>query len=175
MLEEILLMHAHRYPLMEPQDAVKLVYQNEFGVGHLIADPDVFRNRLETEFAGAVPLPGIPLTEPIGNGLIRVMLNAAESHRLQLTALAEACLVTAGAHRGKPEHFYEKLEVLRENCRKGFWNFPIGKLETFLKDYAIQGYPMVSHSAVYRSAYHPAYRVISERCWREMNSDLPLK
>ena len=34
-LERILREHAERYPLMQPTDAVKLIYQNEFGGGHL--------------------------------------------------------------------------------------------------------------------------------------------
>ena len=37
-MKTILLTHAARYPLMEPRDAVKLIYQNEFGGGHLIRD-----------------------------------------------------------------------------------------------------------------------------------------
>ena len=36
----ILASHAERYPLMEPTDAVKLIYQNEFGGGHLIRDEE---------------------------------------------------------------------------------------------------------------------------------------
>ena len=39
-LIKILRAHAEKYPLMRPQDAVKLVYQNEFGGGHLIVDYD---------------------------------------------------------------------------------------------------------------------------------------
>ena len=35
-LEAILKIHVKRYPLMQPTDAVKLIYQNEFGGGHLI-------------------------------------------------------------------------------------------------------------------------------------------
>ena len=35
-LKQILQEHAKRYPLMQPRDVVKLIYQNEFGGGHLI-------------------------------------------------------------------------------------------------------------------------------------------
>ena len=37
-LERILRQHADSYPLLQPTDAVKLIYQNEFGGGHLIRD-----------------------------------------------------------------------------------------------------------------------------------------
>ena len=34
-LKNILKTHAGRYPETRPRDAVKLIYQNEFGGGHL--------------------------------------------------------------------------------------------------------------------------------------------
>ena len=41
-LKAILITLAKRYPLMQPTDAVKLIYQNEFGGGHLIRDEQAF-------------------------------------------------------------------------------------------------------------------------------------
>ena len=43
-LKAILITHAKRYPLMQPRDAVKLIYQNEFGGGHLICDEEACLN-----------------------------------------------------------------------------------------------------------------------------------
>ena len=48
-LRAILLAHAKRYPLMQPRDAVKLIYQNEFGGGHLIRDEQTCLNYLRQE------------------------------------------------------------------------------------------------------------------------------
>ena len=45
-LKAILIAHAKRYPPMQPQDAVKLIYQNEFGGGHLIRDEEACLNYL---------------------------------------------------------------------------------------------------------------------------------
>ena len=39
-LKDALLLHANMYPRMRPADAVKLVYQNEFGGGHMIKSPE---------------------------------------------------------------------------------------------------------------------------------------
>ena len=38
MIQNILIEHNQRYPHMVIQDFVKLIYQNEFGGGHLISD-----------------------------------------------------------------------------------------------------------------------------------------
>ena len=40
-LRAILIAHAKRYPLIQPTDAVKLIYQNEFGGGHLIREVEM--------------------------------------------------------------------------------------------------------------------------------------
>ena len=37
---DILKIHTSVYPEMQPQDAVKLIYQNEFGGGHLIKEKE---------------------------------------------------------------------------------------------------------------------------------------
>ena len=38
--------HLDRYPKMQPQDVVKLLYQGEFGPGHMIKDPAASLKRL---------------------------------------------------------------------------------------------------------------------------------
>ncbi len=51
-MRDILLEHWSRYPEMEIQDLVKLVYQSEFGGGHLIQDGDESLRRLKAEYEG---------------------------------------------------------------------------------------------------------------------------
>lgn len=41
-LKAVLKAHGARYPKLQIQDAVKLIYQNEFGGGHLIRDRERF-------------------------------------------------------------------------------------------------------------------------------------
>ena len=60
-MEDILFAHASRYPLMEPRDAVKLIYQNEFGGGHLIRNEKACLEFLSKEYASVPQNPGIPL------------------------------------------------------------------------------------------------------------------
>ncbi len=51
MLEDILLQHFAQYPKMEPQDAVKLIYQQEFGPEHMIQDAAKSLAALKMEIA----------------------------------------------------------------------------------------------------------------------------
>ncbi len=50
-LEDILVKHYKRYPCMQIQDMVKLIYQNEFAGGHLINDENDSLSRLREEYS----------------------------------------------------------------------------------------------------------------------------
>lgn len=153
-MEEILRKHAARYPLMEPTDAVKLIFQNEFGGGHLIADEEACLAFLRREHAQTPPQ--MPCTEDLGNGIVRVYLGGVKN----VEALGRAFLYSVAHHKGSLPAFLEKLEVLREVTREGIFDFSPEALEDYLAEYEKAGYPPVSHSPAYRAAYHPAYRVI---------------
>ena len=48
-MRDIILEHWSRYPGMQPEDGVKLLYQSEFGGGHMIPDPCKSLERLVQE------------------------------------------------------------------------------------------------------------------------------
>ena len=150
--------HARRYPLMEPTDAVKLIYQNEFGGGHLIRDEEAVRAYLRREYGQTPKSPALPRYESIGNGLVRVNLAALEETELE--ALADDFIRSAADHPGSLPSFLVKLEVLKQLTREGIFGFDADALNQYLNAYTQAGFPIVSHSPAYRTAYHPAYRVI---------------
>ena len=165
-LKQILQWHAGAYPEMEPTDAVKLIYQNEFGGGHLIADPVSFRNFLYREYHNTPKDKDGRPVDRIGNGLVRVHLASLEE--AQLENLARAFLTSANSHRGSLIRFCEKLELLRTLTAEGLFTFDVSALDDYLSDYAQRGYPMVSHSPKFRALYHPAYRIVRKEYLKEI-------
>ena len=163
-LKQVLIFHARRYPMMEPTDAVKLIYQNEFGGGHLIRDEAACRAYLQREYGAVAQSDTIPLTEPIGNGLVRVNIAALDAHRYPPEALASEFIHSAAVHAGTLDIFLKKLDILRQVVAEGHFRFTSEALETYLIAYAESGYPMVSHSDAFRKAYSPTYRIILESC-----------
>ena len=157
-LERILREHAKRYPLMQPCDAVKLIYQNEFGGGHLIRDEQACLNYLRREYAAVEKDPTAPLYEDIGNGIVRVNLTALKEE--DLGQLGKAFIDSAAKHKGTLDSFLNKLEVLQTLTSEGVFAFDLDALNTYLSEYEAAGYPAVSHSPEYRQAYKPAYRII---------------
>ena len=157
-LKAILITHAKRYPLMQPCDAVKLIYQNEFGGGHLIRDEQACLNYLRREYADLEKDPTAPLYEDIGNGIVRVNLAAVKPEDLE--QLGKNFIDSAAKHKGMLESFLNKLKVLETLTAEGVFPFDTNALSAYLYEYKAAGYPAVSHSPKYREVYKPAYRII---------------
>ena len=157
-LRAILIAHAKRYPLMQPTDAVKLIYQNEFGGGHLIRDEEACLNYLRREYADLEKDPTAPMYEDIGNGIVRVNLAAVREEDLE--QLGQDFIASAAKHKGTLDSFLNKLEVLQTLTTEGVFAFDLDALNAYLSEYKAVGYPAVSHSEQYRQAYTPAYRII---------------
>lgn len=165
-MKTILLTHAARYPLMEPTDAVKLLYQSAFGGGHLIRDEEKCLEFLKSEYASVLQNPGTPLLENIGNHFFRINLAALDAGSLTPEELGHA-FIRSSRHSGSMDSFQEMLSCLMELTCAGQMPFPPEALEHYLSDYKKAGFPPVSHSETYRSAYHPAYRVVHTDCLPE--------
>ena len=162
MMTSILLAHARRYPQMEPTDAVKLLYQSEFGGGHLIRDEQACLNRLLEEYRATPQRRNIPLTEDIGSGIVRVNLAALDANGITPEQLGQVFLHSTAQVRGTMTAFREKLALLQELTAEGAMPFSRDALDAYLADYEAAGFPPVSHSDAYRNAYHPAYRVAAK-------------
>ena len=159
-LTQILKAHAARYPEMEPTDAVKLIYQNEFGGGHLIRDEAACLTYLRREYDSTHRSPALPLWEDIGNGIVRVNLAALTEQRYPLDKLGRDFIRSAREHSGTVPSFEAKLALLRTLTENGDFSFSLSELDAYLTGYRAAGFPPVSHSPRYRAAYTPAYRVI---------------
>lgn len=158
--ESILLEHIKKYPHMQSCDAVKLIYQSEFGGGHMITDEKLCIERLEKESAGVSGT--ARETENIGGGLCRMYL--CEQKRLGISnrTLGRMFMHTADK-RGDTEAFFDKLKTLSRLADNGRTPFSADELECYLAEYKEVGCPAVSHSDIYRDSYLPAYRLIDSR------------
>lgn len=157
-LRSILRAHAARYPLMQPADAVKLLYQNEFGPGHSLPDAEAGCARLACERAATAADAVQPAAESIGNGLVRLHLAAPAVRELSQETLFR-CFAATARRTGSFASLEAKLSVLCALCDAGELPFGSGPLAAYLTEFRASGCPAVSHSDAYRRAYRPAYRV----------------
>ena len=158
-IRAILISHAKKYPGMMPTDAVKLIYQNEFGGGHMIRDEKACLAYLNSEYE-STPQDGGALTDDIGNGIVRVSLSALDSAGISPALLGKIFIESASRISGDLDSFKEKLSVLVSLSHEGIFEFETSELEDYLSEYAALGFPAVSHSESYRKLYRPSYRIV---------------
>ena len=128
---------------MTAQDGLKLLYQAHFGGAHLIKNEQECLSAINREWSGRQIRERF---ESIGEKYVRANINAFEKEELPLLC-----------------RLFIKGAKLPENT-EGFDLSPIKAVfeegENFLSVYLKEGIRPVSHSAVYRESYAPAYRVI---------------
>ncbi|NLO99848.1 MAG: hypothetical protein GX386_06120 [Clostridiaceae bacterium] len=166
-LVKILTQHAKKYPLMEPVDAVKLIFQNEFGGGHLITGKEAGLNRLQEEYRNIIQSDDITLHEDIGNGIARINLSALDAYGLTIKKLNDIFVASSSIIQGSKESFIKKLNTLEKLTREGLFKFDSHSLHAYLEVYISIGCPPVSHSKIYRDTYKPAYRVVCKNLMQE--------
>ena len=95
-LQNILPLHAERYPEMEVRDCVKLIYQSEFGPGHMVSEGNALPF-LEEEFDTAQSEDHAPAytVEAIGGGLCRYHLDPGRLTREDLPLLGRCFALSA--------------------------------------------------------------------------------
>ena len=143
---------------MQPEDAVKLLYQRTHGGEHLAPDRARFLARLRDEYDAIPHDPACPPTEDLGGGYVRVMLAPLPEELLPRLADAFCAMRREEGQRLRDgERMEEALALLTGLAEAGKTPFTAASLAAFLAGYDRQP---LHHSAIYRAAYHPAYRVL---------------
>ena len=161
---EQLKQHAKRYPKAQPEDFIKLLYQNEFGPEHAIEDSEqmlanLIRESYETEGQES------ELFVPIGNHLVRLNIHVAMKE-YDLEEINGWFIRTGKTHRGSMASFLEKIKVFEKSFSKISYHFTKKALEEYLSYYRSKAYPSVHHSELYQELYKPHYRVVQENIWK---------
>ena len=161
MISALVTTQLEKYPQMKAQDIIKLIYQNEFGGGHMIDDSETSLKRLKDE---AKQLKNNSfIEEDIGNDLVRVYLgNAGE---LELLTLNQLFVYSAKLMNGSIISFINKLEQLKSACQRGTISFDYRQICLEIENYEKLNYPPISHSSTYRELYQPHYRVINKQIY----------
>ncbi len=137
--------HKNKYPLMEKQDIIKLVFQSTLGPNHFGGNlsKEKINNYLINELNSFLINKEENFYEWISSKYVRINLFKYKDYNLDLNNLLEMFYTSANTSS------YNK-ELLKDNLLK-YLN------DEDLKDY---NYQAVSHSETYRNNYNPHYRVV---------------
>lgn len=169
--KDCLLQQARRHPALGPQDAVKLSYQASHGAEHLLRDRDGVHHYFSEEYH-SVPAADLPLYEPICADFARVNLAAWKYHDLPEQWLFEMFYLTAGLGAQIPglddraETLRQYLDAVGDLSAAGQLPFDLAAWQAFRQNYEEAGGGAIHHSATYREAEYPAYRIIHRQYLR---------
>ncbi len=164
-LERLIEEQRARYAEMAVGDAYKLLFQGVRGPEHLIASAEDFAARLRAEYAALPAAEDAPLWEAVrpDGALGRLNLRPFKARGGTLEWLIAAVLRTAARRWGTLAELQAAWATFLALCREGRWRqFPPDEVRGFSAWLEAQGWPAVHHSAAYRQAHRPAYRLIAQ-------------
>lgn len=147
------------HPHAQPQDYIKLIFQSEFGPGHLIADPAYAQKRLYDEWQQVKDLPR-EKEQDIGGGYVRLCIKGIDESRL--ADINTAFVTSANMKTGTDTGFMTKLELFLQLAAKGEFAFSHSEAKQAVEEYLKAGIRPTSHTKIYHSHYTPAYRVVKK-------------
>ena len=165
---DFLLDYVARYPLCQPQDAYKLLYQSAFGCEHLLKDEAGAVGMIAREAADRADS-SLPLVEPLDGDFVRVSL-AWIGEGLKPETLGRLFVLSAEHREDGLAAFMDKLATLMELTRRGKMPFTPEQLDGVVDPLTWANFPPCHHSEAFREAYRPSYRVLR----REYAAFLPL-
>ncbi len=171
-MKEIISEYAKKYPMMRPQDAVLLIYENEYGPGKLKGEEVLFRASIKKLYAEAQSSDKSKTDiEDIGNEYVRVYLNRVDAS--SYNELEESYINSAKESKGGHYFLAPKLYELIDAKNQGEFAFTMQELEEYLMEYEALDYPMPEHSMEYSASYDDKYCVISSKYLDKIKIELP--
>ena len=172
-MRQVLDWHLERYPLMRAQDVYKLVHQGVFGPGHIIKSEEKARQALEQEFRevrARCCMQAAERVEPLSPSgeLIRVNLEPLREVDAAVELVLKVLVESAAAVHGDPGTMRLRLQQAVEWCGKKLPD-QAQDLEQLTATAEADGFPALHHSEVFVTAYRPAYRVVRQELWAEVD------
>lgn len=157
--QTLLLAHGARYPQMEATDFGKLMYQKNLGGGHLVTDEAACLAYLQREWETAPA--SDTLCEDLG-GQVRVYLGAAKKEGLSPATLGRLFMQSAAATKADISALREDFAAALALAKEGKLPVSSNALQAQWAALEQSNFAPVSHSAAYREAYAPAYRILKK-------------
>ena len=172
-IDSIIELHLAKYPAMEMVDMLKLLYQSEFGGGHLIENPQLSHEQVLAELEN-IPSSAGSACEDLGVDLCRIhlapLLSLFPDKALSARIINAIFTESAALFKGSLEGYYKRLNILlnliEQNQLADFcdpksknWASDYSSALKYVNNHKAAGCPMLSHSESYKQKYQPAYRV----------------
>ncbi|MCD4847148.1 MAG: hypothetical protein K8R76_03040 [Candidatus Aegiribacteria sp.] len=158
-----------RYPLMTGSDIYKLLFQAAMGSSHAATDIESARTLLKTELMNPESGPVESLKDVISpcGRIARINLRPYAKEKLNPEILLSAFIRTGREFAGSKDTLELYCSWFIQMKNTNLLPDKFRNIDTLFKDMVSSGYPAVHHSAIYRNAYSPAYRVIAKELYQD--------
>ena len=165
-LKKILIEHYQRYPKMQIDDMIKLIFQQTFGPAHFgsSASLEDIKSYVDNEVKTIRIDEKTPLIEDIGNDYFRISL-AVVLHKIidkdELSSMFYQSMVNSPKLSDQTkQQFLKKMDLFMQMSQKRFFDYDPQDVMQGIKDYIKSGIKPMHHSEIYRLSYFPHYRLV---------------
>ena len=156
---ELLIEHYNTYPRLEVSDIFKFIFQSAYGCEHLVSSEERALNYIKEELK-RMSGDEAPRVDTLDGDYSRVYLSCLND-KVTPEVMAKYFCLSAKVEPDGRERLLEKIAVARELIRDGTIPLSLRDFDELHQKWRDAGYPAIHHSASFREAYNPAYRVIA--------------
>lgn len=162
------LTHYKRYPSMQIEDFVKLIFQMIFGPKHFLSSPnkDEVVKFLYSELQEIKTVNSNQMMETIGDQYYRIYLDSICNNQISVELLSEifyeSMICDVKNEDQLKFEFVDCIHVLLSLIQEKKIDLPYEFSREWLRKYLEKGIVHIGHSSIYKECYHPHYRVISK-------------
>lgn len=165
----LLIKHFQEYPLMQIQDVFKFLHHSAFGCEHLVSSEEKAVEYIKEEYSKGVVQSKV-FVEKLDGDYSRVHLSCMD-YGVSAEVLGKMLFLSAKKEVDGKTKLKQKLKIAEEMITEGLLPFDIDEFRCAAQIWEKEGFPAVHHSEVFRRAYKPAYRVVSDK-YAEQISEL---
>lgn len=159
-VKQLLVNNYKKYPKCNIQDVFKLLYQREFGCGHLLQNHKNNFEILQKEWDNTAISEDAELVEDIGNGYVRINISAAKRECISINLFQRIFIKSVELQAGTIESFLNSLYEFKNLCIENGYPELSNEIDNMIIKWERDNYPLFSHTEKYRKEYKPAYRVV---------------
>jgi hypothetical protein len=173
-VKQLIEFHKHMRPELQVQDVYKMLYQANFGLGHLLTDEVYARTVLDQELARLDATDSSEeLLERISTGgeVVRVNLRPFKKLNLDAGKLIQVMVHSAAETIPDTLAFYREWNEFAALVRYDLLNFPLKDVEAWDARVSSGNLLPDHHSETYTELYKPAYRVVRRHLFESAFSE----
>lgn len=161
-LYKLIQWHLDFHTQVHIQDVYKMLYQGIFGAEHLLSDVERAKAYLEEEWNRVPTDKTINLLEPVSmdGKVVRANIQRCKAEGVELSQFWQAFYRSVSQIRANKNDFEKTWNDFIELCRFDALPFDIKSATQFGNDVKRNQWPAKHHTAEYREANYPAYRVL---------------